>query len=97
MTDENKLIRDTGRALRARHLLDDELLAEAFSTLDARYTAAWRNTHIDDVNGREHLFKAINLVGKVREHLEAVLVSGKLAEAELKSLQLNRERKKRRA
>lgn len=95
MTDEYKLHRDAGRATRARQLLDDELLVEAFQTLEDAYTAGWRNTTIDDAAGREKLFLAVNIIGKVRKHLNTVLTDGKLAEAELNEISRATERKKR--
>lgn len=95
MSNEYKLRHDTERALRARQLLDNELLAEAFASLEDAYAKAWRSTVIDDSAGREKLFLAINIVGKVREHLTGIVTNGKLAEAELKQLALLAERKKR--
>ena len=80
---------------RAEQLLDNELLTEAFAALEAGYVSAWRATAIDDLNGREKLFLAINVVGKVRDHLGAVVANGKLAEAELKELARVAERRKR--
>jgi len=47
------------------------------------------------VAGREKLFLAINIVGKVRDHLNAVIANGKLAQAELKELAQVAERRKR--
>ncbi|WP_257168586.1 hypothetical protein [Bradyrhizobium sp. SRS-191] len=76
-------------------LLDDELLTGAFDVLEASYSAAWRQTLIDDVAGREKLFLAINIVGKVRDHLGAIIANGKLAEAELRELAQTAERRKR--
>jgi hypothetical protein len=95
MTDEYKLDHAVARAVRAEALLADELLAEAFSALEANYTAAWRATTIDEAGAREKLFLAINIVGKVRDHLAAILANGKLAEAELKELAQVSERRKR--
>jgi hypothetical protein len=86
MTDESKLDQAVGRAARAEALLDNELLKEAFIGLEGSYTAAWRSTAIDDVAAREKLFLAINVVGKVRDHLTAIVTNGKLAQAELKEL-----------
>jgi hypothetical protein len=34
----------TGRGARAHELLSNELLAEAFKTLEDAYTTAWRST-----------------------------------------------------
>jgi hypothetical protein len=95
MTDESKLHSAAAKALRSQELLDNELLTEAFKGLEDSYTAAWRATTIDDVNGREKLFLAINVVGKVRDHLSAVVTNGKLAQAELKELAQTAERRKR--
>lgn len=92
---EFALHRATTKAARAQSLLDDEMLQEAFTSLESAYTAAWRATTIDDVSGREKLFLAINIVGKVRDHLAAVVSNGKLAAKELKDLADTAERKKR--
>ena len=95
MSDENTLERAAAKAVRAEALLDDELLGEAFDMLEKSYIAAWRATTIDDAAGREKLFLAINIVGKVRDHLAGVVANGKLARAELKELAETAERRKR--
>ena len=95
MSDEIALTRATERAAQAQRLLDDKMLVEAFKGLEGAYSAAWRATTIDDVSGREKLFLAINVVGKVRDHLTAIVNNGKLAQAELKELAQLAERKKR--
>jgi hypothetical protein len=86
MTDEASLDETATRGARAEELLDNELLSEAFTALEASYVSAWRGTAIDDFAGREKLFLAINIVGKVRDHLASVIANGKLAQAELKEL-----------
>lgn len=95
MTDEFALNRAAAKATRAQQLLDDELLTEAFKGLEDSYTLAWRSTLIDDVTGREKLFLAINIVGKVRDHLTVVVNNGKLAAAELRQIAETAERAKR--
>jgi hypothetical protein len=95
MIDESKLDQATAKAVRAQELLDNELLIEAFRGLEDSYTAAWRATRIDDVAAREKLFLAINVVGKVRDHLTGILTNGKLAQAELKELVQTAERRRR--
>lgn len=95
MSNENNLIRDAGRAIRARQLLDDEMLVEAFKTLEDSYTHAWRTSFAGDVGAREKLFLAVNIVGKVRDHLTVAVTNGKLAQAELNEIAHATERKKR--
>jgi hypothetical protein len=95
MTDESKLSQDAVKGVRAQRLLEDDILVEAFTSLESAYTAAWRSTTIDDVSGREKLFLAINVVGKVRDHLTSVVNNGKLASTELRMLAETAERKQR--
>jgi hypothetical protein len=95
MSDENKLDQAAAKAIRAQDLLDNELLAEAFKGLEDTYTAAWRASTVGDLAAREKLFLAINIVGKVRDHLTAIVTNGKLAQAELKELAQIAERRRR--
>ena len=93
--DEIKLGEAVTKAMRVQDLLDNELLSEAFKGLEENYSTAWRATAIDDVGAREKLFLAINIVGKVRDHLAVIVTNGKLAQAELKELAQTAERRKR--
>lgn len=95
MSDENKLAKAAANGTRAAGLLGNDLLIGAFKGLEDAYTAAWRATLIEDVSSREKLFLAINIVGKVRDHLQAIVNNGQLAAAELKALADTAERKKR--
>jgi len=94
MANEHDLIRDASKGVRSRQLLEDELLVDAFKTLENAYTLAWRRTYIDDTAAREKLFLAINVVGLVRDHLAAAVTNGKFAEAQLKTIEHMRQRKK---
>jgi hypothetical protein len=47
------------------------------------------------VTGREKLFLAVNVIGKVRDHLSGIVSNGSVAEAEIKDLRETAERKKR--
>jgi hypothetical protein len=95
MIDEIKLQKDAVKGARAKELLEHELLAEAFASLEQAYTQAWRLTTIDDVSGREKLFLAINVVGKVRDHLTSIVNNGTLATTELRQLAETAERARR--
>lgn len=83
MTDKKQI--RINKALQAKALLENELLQEAFVTLDEAYIAAWRICPTKDTEGRERLWQAVNIIGKVREHLIRAVTSGRLAEAEIKA------------
>lgn len=93
MAEDREITAARGR--RAAQLLDDDLIKGAFEQLEQSYSEAWKSTTIDNVAGREKLFLAINIVGKVRAHLELVAANGRLADDEIKSVFDAAERKKR--
>jgi hypothetical protein len=94
MIDEYKLAKDTARALQAEGLTNNELLKEAFDALEAEYLKLWRATNIHDQAGREKLFLAVNVIGKVQQHLHTIITDGKLAEKQLQQLAETAERKR---
>ena len=81
--NEDKLHRDLVRYARAKALLEDEMLMEAFTKLEADYVTAWKTWAAADTAGRERLWQAVNVLGKVRDHLGRVLADGKLAQRQL--------------
>lgn len=87
MTDEHKLIRDRERATRAKVLLDDELLKEAFTTIRAAYSTRLLSSPADRSEDREQLYRAYRVVSEVERHLMQVVEDGKLADAELSALE----------
>jgi len=89
MTDA--LTADRNKGVRARALLDDPLLTEAFDTLRSTYMDAWQKTQVAETEKRERLWVMHKLVDRVKGHLEQLVDNGKLAEAELTEF----ERKKR--
>lgn len=93
--NEDELHSAASRGSRAASLINDELLGECFSKLEEAYIASWRTTDFDDVTAREKLFIAINVIGKVKEHLGRIAANGELAKAEIEELVRAAERKKR--
>jgi hypothetical protein len=86
MTDEFALTKAAERGARAQRLLEDDLLVEAFETLDRDYSRAWRATAARDTDARERLWQAVQVVAKVRDHLIRVVNGGKLAQRQINEL-----------
>lgn len=74
------------RGARAQELVRNELLAEAFAKLEADYVTAWKSWAAADSDGRERLWLAVNVLGKVRDHLNTVIADGRLAQRQLQDL-----------
>jgi hypothetical protein len=88
--DEFKLQRDVGRQAQAQALLDNPLLQEAFTLLETAYVKAWKETLARDDDGRERLWQAVQVVGKVRDHITNVFNTGKIAQRDLQELTTKR-------
>jgi hypothetical protein len=86
MVNELKLNKAKERGAQAEALLRSELLAEAFKQLEGQYIAAWGSTHPHEIEPRENLWRATQILGDVRRHLIKVVNDGKLANKELADL-----------
>jgi len=85
--DEVDLRRDTERAARAQALMEDEILKEAFSRLEASYTEELFTTGARDTQAREALYLAVNVLRKVRGHLNTLVQGGNIAQKQLDDLE----------
>jgi ribosome-binding ATPase YchF (GTP1/OBG family) len=75
------------RGEEAKRLIENELLVEAFKTLEQEYTQAWKQTKASDEAGREKLWMAINQLQMLMSHLSSVIQTGKVAENKLQKAQ----------
>jgi hypothetical protein len=89
---EIKLNADLARRARAEALLENELLREAFLRLEERYVEEWRVCQFRDTDARERLWQAVNILGKVKDHLAKIVRDGKLAQREIDQLTQRRKR-----
>jgi hypothetical protein len=83
MSDELKLANENDRGARVETLLKDDLLQEAFNTLKNQYKDEIFKTSITDDEGRKHLWLSYNTIQKVEEHLQEIMLTGKLANEQL--------------
>ncbi len=71
------------RGARAEILLKDDILVEAFETVGKELRRLWLATGAAECAERERLWFMIKLMDSVKSTIEEVVVSGKLAQAEL--------------
>jgi hypothetical protein len=90
--DEIKLNADLARRARAEALLENDLLQEAFGRLEQRYVEEWRVSQFRDTDARERLWQAVNILGKVKDHLAKIVRDGKLTQREIDQLAERRKR-----
>lgn len=79
----SSLEQERSRGSQAKALLENPLIVEAFSVMDAEIMQAWENSPARDSEGRERLFQMLLLARRVKRHFESVVETGKMAERTL--------------
>ena len=67
------------RLQRAQALVNDELLTEAFDTLRTELMDRWENSASTEVEARESIWLGLQLLARVRRHLESILMTQEMA------------------
>ncbi len=86
MADESKLHLAKERGAQAEALMRNELLREAFKTLEAEYVRSWAATQAVESDARENFWRALQILANVEQNLKSVAANGRLAEVELLAL-----------
>jgi hypothetical protein len=75
---------EVSRSNQAKQILENKIFVEAIDTLKKLYSEALlEKTGAKESDTREKLWIAYNVVGKVEQHLQTVIETGKLAEKQL--------------
>ena len=72
---------DIKRGKLAQDLLNNPLLTEILESLKSTYVERWLHSDPKDVEGRERLFIAVNVVDDFSRNLRVVVENGKLTQA----------------
>ena len=84
--NEGKLISEVERGHKAQQLLNNEVLLEAFETLDKEFTTAWKNTSLDQGVERDRLYNLCQALNSLQSYLDSVAQNGRLAENQLNKI-----------
>tara|TARA_Y100000114_G_scaffold84516_1_gene78066 strand:- start:42 stop:314 length:273 start_codon:yes stop_codon:yes gene_type:complete len=87
--DHNKLASEVSRGEKAKLLLDEPLIKEAFETLKREFQDAILNTKHNEDEARRALWQAYHLTDRVENHLRTVMETGKLAATQINQLKKN--------
>lgn len=66
-----------GRAARYAALMEDGELSEAFDRIERDFAEAWKTTF--NAEERDNLWRAVQVVKKVREHFATAISDGRVA------------------
>lgn len=71
---------DIIRASRARQILDDPMIQEAFASVEKTMTDAWKTSPDTDAEGRERCFRALLGLRAFKAFFEIAIEAGQVAE-----------------
>lgn len=83
MSDEGKLRRQHDRGERAKQLMQNELLTEAFDEIEKAIMERFKESRADEKELREDAHRSIRLLSHIKGHLKHVMVTGEAARKEL--------------
>jgi hypothetical protein len=93
--DQAQRSQELSRSSQAKQILENNLFKEAIESLKKIYSEALlEKTGAKESNTREKLWIAYNVVGKVEQHLQSILETGKLAEKQLEIFRKSQQEKK---
>lgn len=73
--------------VRAKHILEDQIYREAWDAVEAGIVTRWKESPILDHEGQHELRLMLHIMASVRNELETVMNTGKLASAQIEAEQ----------
>ena len=83
MSDEAQLHREISRGQQAREVIEHPLYTEALEKTRQDLMQAWESSPARDTEGRERLWLAVSLLGKLEQHLKDTMQTGTMARLQL--------------
>jgi len=75
------------KSLLAEQILDSEVFQDALQKLKEEYITKWlQSTDLEDVNERESIHKAIQLIPEIEKHLRIIVEKGKLTKTHINKI-----------
>ena len=84
--NEGKARELVARGEKAAALMRNEILEEAFTSLETEFIQAWKQSSVEDSQNRERLYMLCQNLSAVKGYIENVVSSGKLAKSQLDEL-----------
>lgn len=79
MDDEGRLYEENARGVRARAILEDELVVAFFADAEREIWEAWKSSPLRDADGREKLRLMQEWLQKFRQSMQQHLLTGQMA------------------
>ena len=67
------------RLAHAKAILEDALFVEAFETVRKELLQRWEHSSADEIDARESIWLALQILQKLRLHIESVMTTAEMA------------------
>ena len=84
--NEGKLREQAQRASRAKQILENDLVVEAFDLIEKRIYESWQTSSADETTERENAYLMHRLLQNFRTQFTQAIAKGKVADRELLSI-----------
>jgi hypothetical protein len=85
---------EVSRGIRAKAILEDEIVVEALDAIEAELRGDWEGSRPGDTAAREESYRMLRAAKAFRERLRKVIDDGSVAEAEIEAHERALRRKK---
>jgi|TARA_Y100000296_G_scaffold84601_1_gene118278 hypothetical protein len=92
--DEHKLIRERERGEKAKRLLENELLVEAWTNIEEKLMVEWRATGPDEMPRREDCWRTLRLLNKLESVFKTHIERGEIAVKMIATVEEDAKRKR---
>lgn len=82
----SNLDKEIRRADEAARLMNEPMVQEAFNLIESDIHSAMRRSAIGDRDTHHELVLSLQMLGRIRNHFQSVLETGKLAQIQKESL-----------
>lgn len=86
MNDEGKLREQASRGERARQIVEQEIVQEAFAAIDKTLVEAWKGSAADEERARENAYLMYRLFQNFKAQFTVAIATGEAAKKELLSI-----------
>ena len=83
MATEVENTQKAARGAQARAFIENDIFKETIKTLHDEYISAWKICSVKDVEGKERIWQAINILGKFQDHIVKIIIDGQMASKDL--------------
>lgn len=83
--DRQARLDEIRKADQAKSFLENEVLQSTVAAITKRYTDAWRNSTVEDKDGREKLWLMLKSLDTLMDDMNSMVITGQLSQKQFEN------------